>query len=136
MKRMMNEYDQLKLEISAVNLNLLKKLRKQNLILINKLKKLIKFIIMSKIGHNRPPVSYNPKDTIKKNINRRKLIVDDGITLHKKVPLPTWIELSLIDVCIKLCFCPKSDDKIAPDTYQKMSKKLIDKLHDDLKDEL
>ena len=30
-------------------------------------------------------------------------------------------------------FCPKSDDKVAPDTYQKMSKKLIDKLHDDLK---
>ena len=28
---------------------------------------------------------------------------------------------------------PKSDEKVAPDTYQKMSKKLIDKLHDDLK---
>ena len=85
---------------------------------------------MSKIGHNRPPPSFNPKETIKKNINRRKLIVDDGITLFNKVPLPTWIELSLIDVCNRSCsFCPKSDDKVAPDTYQKMSKKLIDKLH-------
>ena len=89
---------------------------------------------MSKPGHNNPPFPLDPKETIKKNIKRRKLIVDDGITLFKGVPLPTWIELSLIDVCNRSCsFCPKSDDSVAPDTYQKMSKKLIDKLHDDLK---
>ena len=89
---------------------------------------------MSKLGHNKPPIPLDPKETIKKNINRRKLIVDDGISLFKGIPLPTWIELSLIDVCNRSCsFCPKSDDKVAPDTYQKMSKKLIDKLHDDLK---
>jgi|TARA_B110001452_G_scaffold116249_1_gene96401 radical SAM protein with 4Fe4S-binding SPASM domain len=89
---------------------------------------------MNKTGHNNPPIPLDPKETIKKNINRRKLIVDDGITLFKGVPLPTWIELSLIDVCNRSCsFCPKSDDKVAPDTYQKMSKTLIDKLHDDLK---
>ena len=89
---------------------------------------------MSKIGHNKPPIALDPKETIKKNINRRKLIVDDGISLFKGVPLPTWIELSLIDVCNRSCsFCPKSDDKVAPDTYQKMSKNLINKLHDDLK---
>ena len=89
---------------------------------------------MSKIGHNKPPIALDPKETIKKNINRRKLIVDDGISLFKGVPLPTWIELSLIDVCNRSCsFCPKSDDKVAPDTYQKMSKYLINKLHDDLK---
>ena len=89
---------------------------------------------MSRIGHNKPPIALDPKETIKRNINRRKLIVDDGISLFKGVPLPTWIELSLIDVCNRACsFCPKSDDKVAPDTYQKMSKTLIDKLHDDLK---
>ncbi len=89
---------------------------------------------MSKLGHNNPPIALNPKETIKKNINRRKLIVDDRISLLKGIPLPTWIELSLIDVCNRACsFCPKSDDSLAPDTYQKMTKKLIDKLHDDLK---
>ena len=89
---------------------------------------------MSKLGHNKPPIPLDPKETIKKNINRRKLIVDDGITLFKGIPLPTWIELSLIDVCNRSCsFCPKADDKVAPDTYQKMSRNLIDKLHDDLK---
>jgi radical SAM protein with 4Fe4S-binding SPASM domain len=87
---------------------------------------------MSKIGHNGPPL--DPRETIRKNIDRRKVIVDEGIKFFKDSPLPTWIELSLIDVCNRSCsFCPKSDDKVAPDTYQKMSKKLIDKLHDDLK---
>ena len=88
--------------------------------------------MMNKIGHNRPPL--DPRETIRKNINRRKPIVDEGIKSFKGSPLPTWIELSLIDVCNRSCsFCPKSDDKVAPDTYQRMSKKLIDKLHDDLK---
>jgi len=89
---------------------------------------------MSNLGHNNPPIPLDPKETIKKNIRRRKLIVDDGINIFKGVPLPTWIELSLIDVCNRSCsFCPKADDKVAPDTYQKMSKKLIDKLYEDLK---
>ena len=89
---------------------------------------------MKNIGHNNPPLALDPKETIKKNIKRRKLIVDDGISLFKGVPLPTWIEMSLIDVCNRSCsFCPKSDENVAPDTYQKMSKKLIDKLYEDLK---
>ena len=89
---------------------------------------------MKKLGHNNPPIALDPKETIKRNINRRKLIVDDGIKDYKGIPLPTWIELSLIDVCNRSCsFCPKSDDSIAPDTYMKMSRNLIDKLYKDLK---
>ena len=89
---------------------------------------------MKNIGHNKPPISLDPKLTIKKNIKRRKLIVDEGIRFYKKLPLPSWIELSLIDVCNRSCiFCPKSDSSIAPDTYQKMSRALIDKLYLDLK---
>ena len=76
----------------------------------------------------------NPKNTIKKNIKRRTLIVDRDIRFYKSIPLPTWIELSLIDVCNRTCsFCPKSDPTVAPDTYQKMSRVLIDKLARDLK---
>ena len=76
----------------------------------------------------------DPKTTITKNINRRKLIVDKDIKFYKNIPLPSWIELSLIDVCNRSCsFCPKSDDKVAPNTYQKMSRLLIDKLADELK---
>ncbi|MFL2883479.1 MAG: radical SAM/SPASM domain-containing protein [Pelagibacteraceae bacterium] len=76
----------------------------------------------------------DPKATIKKNIKRRTLIVDEKVEIHGGVPMPTWVELSLIDVCNRSCsFCPKSDPSVAPDTYQMMSRKLIDKVHDDLK---
>ena len=49
----------------------------------------------------------NPKDTIKKNLKRRSESVD-VVELFKEIPLPTWVELSLIDVCNRKCtFCPK-----------------------------
>tara|TARA_B100000686_G_scaffold198632_1_gene205466 strand:- start:265 stop:1137 length:873 start_codon:yes stop_codon:yes gene_type:complete len=74
----------------------------------------------------------NPKETIKKNLERRSESVD-VVTLHKGVPIPTWVELSLIDVCNRKCiFCPKVDEKIAPDTHQKMNRKIIDSIHDQL----
>ena len=72
---------------------------------------------------------------IKINIKRRTVIVDDKLVFKNKIPLPSWIELSIIDVCNRTCkFCPKSDPSIAPDTYQKMEKPLITKLCKDLKD--
>ena len=72
---------------------------------------------------------------IKINIKRRTVIVDDKLVFKNKIPLPSWIELSIIDVCNRTCkFCPKSDPSIAPDTYQKMEKPLITKLCKDLKE--
>ena len=80
-------------------------------------------------------MTLNPKKTIKKNISRRSKIVDDTVSTFKKYPMPTWVELSLIDVCNRSCsFCPKSDASIAPDTHQMMNRKIIDKIHDDLKE--
>ena len=74
----------------------------------------------------------DPKQTIKKNLERRSEVVD-LVQLHKDVPIPTWVELSLIDVCNRKCtFCPKSDEKVAPDTYQKMTRKIINEIHDQL----
>ena len=72
---------------------------------------------------------------IKLNIKRRTIIVDDKLVFHKKVPIPSWVELSIIDVCNRSCiFCPKSKPEIAPDTYQRMKMPLINKLTKDLKD--
>lgn len=87
---------------------------------------------MSVIGHNKPPL--DPKETIQKNINRKKPILDRDPQYFNNKPLPSWIELSLIDVCNRACsFCPKSDDSIAPNTHQRMTMALINKLVEDLK---
>ena len=76
----------------------------------------------------------DPKETIKKNLKRRSEFVD-VVPIHKGVPMPTWVELSLIDVCNRKCsFCPKVDEKVAPDTFQKMTRKIIDEIHDQLSD--
>ena len=36
---------------------------------------------------------------IKINIKRRTVIVNDVLSYHKGLPIPSWIELSLIDIC-------------------------------------
>ena len=72
----------------------------------------------------------NPKETIEKNLQRRSKSVD-VVELYKDLPKPTWVELSLIDVCNRKCeFCPKSDEDVAPDTYKSMNRIIIDKIHD------
>tara|TARA_B100001540_G_scaffold253503_1_gene230153 strand:- start:1349 stop:2215 length:867 start_codon:yes stop_codon:yes gene_type:complete len=74
----------------------------------------------------------DPKETIRKNLKRRSEFVD-VVPFHEGVPMPTWVELSLIDVCNRKCtFCPKYDEKVAPDTFQKMTRKIIDEIHDQL----
>ena len=73
--------------------------------------------------------------TIEVNIKRRTVIVNDVLSLHKGSPIPSWIELSIIDVCNRSCsFCPKSDPKVAPNTYQRMQLSLINKLAEELKE--
>ncbi len=87
---------------------------------------------MSNIGHNKPPL--DPRTAIEKNIERKKPILDKDPQFYNDTPLPSWIELSLIDVCNRSCsFCPKSDHSIAPDTYNRMEDVLIKKLIKDLK---
>ena len=71
---------------------------------------------------------------IKINIKRRTIIVNDKLSFYKGVPIPSWIELSIIDVCNRNCiFCPKSNTDLAPNTYQQMNMNLIQKLSRDLR---
>ena len=72
--------------------------------------------------------------TIAVNLKRRSVIVNDKLVFYEKTPIPSWIELSIIDVCNRSCvFCPKADPLIAPDTYQQMEIELIKKLSANLK---
>ena len=65
---------------------------------------------MGNIGDN---LQLNPKETIRKNIIRKKPILDREPQYFKGIPLPSWIELSLIDSCNRACtFCPRVDEKI------------------------
>ena len=76
----------------------------------------------------------DPKNTIRTNLKRRTKIVDGTPDFLDGHPLPTWVELGLIDVCNRKCsFCPKSDELVAPDTFQSMTRQLIEKICDDLK---
>jgi len=73
--------------------------------------------------------------TIEVNIKRRTVIVNDVLSKYNGKPIPSWIELSIIDVCNRKCsFCPKVDPNIAPDTYQRMQLSLIDKLCNELRE--
>ena len=38
----------------------------------------------------------DPKETIKKNLERRSDFVD-VVSFHEDIPMPSWVELSLID---------------------------------------
>jgi EPS-associated MarR family transcriptional regulator len=135
MKRTMKEYDTLIIE------NKIKP--------IKNFEKDIEPIKNSLIGHNSDNFNLEPEEKIKENktrtkplfktiqinIKRRTVKVDDILSTFKEKPIPSWIELSLIDVCNRSCsFCPKSDPKVAPDTYQKMQLSLIDKLCKELKE--
>lgn len=81
-----------------------------------------------------PGLSQTPAETIKKNLERRAPLVNENLVFLNKFPMPSWIELSIIDVCNRSCvFCPKSNESIAPNTFQQMSRKIIEKISSDLK---
>ena len=83
---------------------------------------------------NQIRIENTSKEVLLKNIKRKIPILNREPQLFQGIPIPSWIELSLIDVCNRTCsFCPKSDEKVAPDTFQKMELVLIDKLVSDLK---
>ena len=125
MKRMMKEYDSLRIEEKVPESN------------------------NSLIGHNSKNFDEEKKEeveenktrtkplfkTIEVNIKRRTVIVNDVLSKYNGKPIPSWIELSIIDVCNRKCsFCPKVDPSIAPDTYQRMQLSLIDKLCNELRE--
>ena len=66
----------------------------------------------------------DPKETIKKNLKRRSNIIEKDLKFVNEIPLYlNGSNSAWIDVCNRSCsFCPKSDDSVAPDTYNKNGK--------------
>lgn len=76
----------------------------------------------------------NYRKTLKNSIERKSKFIDSKVEYYNNIPLFSWIEISPIDACNRKCvFCPKSDDKIAPNTYNTMSNNHIEKLAKELK---
>ena len=76
------------------------------------------------------------KETLKNSINRVDKLVNESITIDSSgIPLPSWIELSPIDICNRACsFCPKSDDSVAPNQNQRMPVVLYNKIAQELQE--
>ena len=72
-------------------------------------------------------------ETLNYSLKRKSKLIDEEVQYYNNIPLFNWIEISPIDACNRKCvFCPKSDPKIAPDTYFKMETSLIEKLANEL----
>ena len=70
--------------------------------------------------------NWSPTDTRLDNIERKVRILDREPQFFNNVPIPSWIELSIVDACNRACsFCPRKDENIAPNTYHRMSVSLI-----------
>jgi MoaA/NifB/PqqE/SkfB family radical SAM enzyme len=76
------------------------------------------------------------KATIEKSIARiGKLIHESYQVNDQNVPLPSWIELTVMDTCNRKCvFCPRGDDTIVPDQPHKMRKALYTKMATELEE--
>ena len=56
-------------------------------------------------------VQMDPKETIKLNLKRSSEVVDK-VHIRDDFPLPTWIELSLIDACNRKCYFVQNPMKV------------------------
>jgi radical SAM protein with 4Fe4S-binding SPASM domain len=72
------------------------------------------------------------ENTIKTNIERKSSYIDK-VYLHNKVPLFSWLDLNLTELCNRKCeFCPRIDESIYPNQNLNINLKLCQKIHDEL----
>jgi len=74
------------------------------------------------------------KTTIMPNKKRQSKYIDT-VHLWKGVPLFSWIDLNVTELCNRVCtFCPRSDPQIYPNQNFHMSLDLVQKIADELRE--
>ncbi len=70
----------------------------------------------------------------KKNLLRKSKYVDD-VQLYRDIPLFSWIDISLTELCNRTCvFCPRADENFYPNQSLHISMDLIKKIANELRD--
>ena len=80
-------------------------------------------------------VSPGPEEVNQLNLQRKNGLIDLEVARNQDgVPLPSWVELSVVDLCNRTCeFCPRSDPEIAPNRKHYMTLELCERLAEQLK---
>ena len=73
-------------------------------------------------------------EATKANLLRKSGFIDD-VQLINDVPLFSWIDLNITELCNRKCvFCPRIDDAVYPNQNLHMSTKLASKIAAELKE--
>jgi len=77
-----------------------------------------------------------PEEVNQFNLQRKSELIDlELVQSSNKIPLPSWIELSVVDLCNRVCeFCPRSDPSIAPNRKHYMTLDLCENLAEQLRE--
>ena len=73
-------------------------------------------------------------ESTKRNLRRKSKYVDD-VQLQGKIPIFSWVDINLTELCNRTCiFCPRADESFYPNQNLHMSMDLIRKIGAELKD--
>ncbi len=72
-------------------------------------------------------------ESLKENLRRKSNYIDN-VQIHEGVPLFSWIDINITELCNRKCeFCPRIDDVIYPNQNLNMDIKLAQKISNELK---
>lgn len=73
-------------------------------------------------------------DATKRNLRRKSSYIDK-VQYHEGIPLFSWIDLNLTELCNRKCvFCPRIDDAFYPNQNLHMALPLVEKLAQELQE--
>lgn len=84
--------------------------------------------------HGLPYEKLNVSDATKQNLSRKSEYVD-SVQLKNGIPLFSWIDINVTELCNRKCiFCPRADPAFYPNLNLHMSVSLAEKIASELKE--